>query len=329
MMKRKTVIIVVLILISCWAIYFYNYKQRQQASNELLILYGNVDIREVNLSFRVPGLVKRMFFEEGDVIKSGQVIAYIDREQYIDSFNEANAIVNANNAKLNKLLAGTRKEEVEQAKAHVQEQEAILVNAKLLLVRSEQGYRAGVISKQDYDEAKKQRDAASARLTLLKNALLEAVNGPRKEDIQAASMQLHAAKANAARFEKNIFYTVLNSPSDGVILTRIKEPGAYVAAGEPIYTLAINSPKWIQTYVGETNLGKIKPGMQAQITMDSYPNKVYIGKVGFISPTAEFTPKSVETQELRSSLVYRVRIIAQDPQNQLRQGMPVTVKVKI
>lgn len=326
---KKALISICLIFLGFFLIgkYFYDKHERNLAA--WITVYGNVDIREVNLSFRIPGLVKIMSLEEGYEVKQGQIIAYLDKDQYIDQLNQAQAVVSANNAELNKLLAGTRPEEVAQAKALVQEQEAITTNAKILFERNKQGYLAGVVSKQEFDNSKKQIDASRAKLSSTKNALLEALNGPRKEDIQNARANLQAAIAQASHLERTISYTDLISPSDGTILTRIKEPGAYVSAGEPIYTLAINSPKWIQTYIEEKNLGKIKPGMEALINNDSYPNKTYKGIVGFISPTAEFTPKSVETSEVRSSLVYRVRIIVYDTKNQLRQGMPVTVKFKI
>ena len=274
-------------------------------------------------------LVKIMKLEEGDIAKKGQIIAYIDKNQYTDQLNEANAEQNVQKANLDKLLAGTRAEEIAQAKALVQEREATLLNAKDFLEKNEKGYKAGVVSQQEYDNSVKQRDEAAARLSSSREALVEALNGPRMEDVQAAKASLKAAQAKSSSLQKTISYTTLNAPSDGAILTRIKEPGAYVNAGEPVYTLAINSPKWIQTYVDETDLGKVRPGMKAQITSDSFTNKTYSGYIGFISPTAEFTPKSVETPELRASLVYRLRVIVKDPENELRQGMPVTVKLKI
>lgn len=307
---------------------YFGYIHTKKHSNTL-VLYGNVDIREVNLSFRIPGLIKSMLLEEGSLVKMGQSIAYLDKDQYIDQLNEAHALVNAYAAELNKLLAGTRSEDITQAKALVQEREVALGNAKLLFARNRQGHKSGVVSKQEYDNSIKQKDAAEAMLLAAKSSWLKAINGPRKEDIQAGWANLQAAKARAARLEKTIVYTTLISPNDGVILTRIKEPGTYIASGEPVYTVAINSPKWVQAYVDETNLGKLQPGLAVQITTDSYPNKIYTGIVGFISPTAEFTPKTVETPELRSSLVYRIRIVTVDPQNQLRQGMPVTIKINL
>jgi len=325
-MKKKLIVLLILFLFGYFA-YSYMQSKGEKKNDSILTIYGNVDIREVNLSFRVSGLIQAMKLEEGDSVHKGQIIAYLDKNQYTDQLNEANAQVNVQKAQLNKLHAGTRSEEIAQAKAIVKEREATLLNANSILNRNEKLCKVGAISLQEYENSIKQRDEAAARLASSREALLEALNGPRIEDIQAAEASLTALQSKSAGLKKTISYTALLSPSDGTVLTRIKEPGAYVSAGEPVYTLTINSPKWIQAYVDEKNLGKISPGMTAQITSDSYPNKIYSGYIGFISPTAEFTPKSVETPELRTSLVYRLRIIVKDPENRLRQGIPVTVKL--
>jgi len=327
-MKKKALILIVLILAGLF-VYYHIHSRQEKKDTGILTIYGNVDIREVNLSFRVPGLVKEMNLEEGNNTKKGQIIAYLDRNQYIDQLNESNAQVNAQKAQLDKLLAGTRNEEIAQAKALVQEREAALSNAEDIFNRNSKSYKSGIVSQQEYINSVKQKDEAQARLSYSREALIQALNGPRIQDIQAARASLKASQARSSSLQKTISYTTLSAPSNGTVLTRIKEPGTYVNAGESIYTLALNSPKWIQAYVDEIDLGKIHSGMKTQITSDSFPNKIYSGYIGFISPTAEFTPKSVETPELRSSLVYRLRIIVKDPQNQLRQGMPVTVGIKI
>jgi HlyD family secretion protein len=117
----------------------------------------------------------------------------------------------------------------------------------------------------------------------------------------------------------------LVAPAAGFILTRVREPGAIVASGEAIFTLAVSSPVWVRAYVDEPDLGRVRPNMAASVTTDSAPGKIYHGHVGFISPVAEFTPKTVETRELRTDLVYRLRVIVDNPDQGLRQGMPVTV----
>ena len=154
-----------------------------------------------------------------------------------------------------------------------------------------------------------------------------AVEGPRKEDIAAAEATLTALQAAQELAGKRLIDTKLLAPSDGSIRNRILEPGAMVSAGTPVLTLALTNPLWVRAYISEPDLGKIQEGMRAELHTDTHHGKVYKGWVGFISSTAEFTPKTVESTELRTKLVYRARIFACDPQKELRLGMPVTVTI--
>jgi len=135
------------------------------------------------------------------------------------------------------------------------------------------------------------------------------------------------AEASLANAQLRVEDTVLKSPSDGVVLTRAQEPGAILQAGTTVFTLSLQAPVWVRAYIEEPMLGRIHPGMKVQVYSDSAPGKPYAGTIGYISPRAEFTPKSVETSELRTSLVYRLRIVVEKPDEMLRQGMPVTVSV--
>ncbi len=152
--------------------------------------------------------------------------------------------------------------------------------------------------------------------------------GPRKEDIDAARAQLSAEDATVMQYELRLADSRLVSPGAGTILTRARERGAIVAGGETIFALTLTSPVWVRTYVDEPDLGKIHPGMQVKVHTDS-SDHVYTGQIGFISPTAEFTPKTVETRALRTDLVYRLRVVVDNPDAGLRQGMPVTVVVDL
>lgn len=323
-MKKFLIAGVILISLAVFA-WFYFTKDKKDSN--ILTLYGNVDIREVNLSFRIGGRIIKMPFEEGDRIKTGQVLAYLDKNEFEDNVNQAKAETMVKQAQLNELLAGTRSEQIAQAEANTREKKATLANSEKLLEKNKLGYEANVVSLQEFQNTQTQVKEAKAKLSSAEQALKEAINGPRKEDIQAARASLEAAKANLSGSMKNIYYTKLISPSNGVILTRVQEPGAVVSATQTVYSLSLNDPKWIQAYIDEVDLGKIYPGMIAEIKTDTYSDKVYKGQIGFISPVAEFTPKSVETKELRTDLVYRLRVIVKDPENELRQGMPVTVNL--
>lgn len=325
-MKKTTLISLVLLLIAILVFFFFI---KSSKVSDILTLYGNVDIREVNLSFRIDGRIEKMTFEEGDAVNEGDVVAILDKAQFLDSVDQSKAEVNVKQAQLNELLAGTREEEIAQARALVKERESTFINAQDLLYKNELGFEAGVISLQELQNSQTQVKETSARFQSAKDSLREAINGPRKENIQSARASLDASKAALSKAEKNLSYTELISPSNGVMVTRVQEPGAVVGKSQTIYTLSLNNPKWIQAYIDEVNLGKIYHGMIAEIKTDSYPDKRYKGQIGFISPIAEFTPKSVETKELRTDLVYRLRVIVKDPKNELRQGMPVTVVLNL
>jgi HlyD family secretion protein len=186
-----------------------------------------------------------------------------------------------------------------------------------------------LIAQQTVDDAKAAAEAAQARLKAARETLNLVLAGPRKEDIAAARATLKAREAEFAFARQQLADADLYAPANGVIQNRILEPGDMVSPQTPVYTLALTDPVWVRAYIAESDLGKIRLGMLAQVSTDSYPGKHYRAWVGFISPTAEFTPKSVETTDVRTSLVYQVRIFVCNPQNQLRLGMPATVTIPL
>ena len=323
----------VFVLIGClyFAITFWRDKQ-----NQTLVLYGNVDIRQVDLGFRVSGRLLKMLFEEGDEIKTGDLIAVLDKGPYEASLAAAQGELAQAAANYAKLKHGNRYQEIEEARATVRERQATFENAEILFKRQSEQIKVGSTSQQAYDDALANKIAADALLKNAKEALSLAEEGFRQEDIDAGRAALETAKAQLESAKINLQDTEILSPSDGIILTRVREPGAIVAPESIVYTLTLHYPVWIRAYVSETDLGRIKPGMEALVTTDANPDKPFKGQIGFISPQAEFTPKTVETPELRTDLVYRIRIvvndpegiIVNDPEGQLRQGMPVTAKIK-
>lgn len=273
-MKGKIFIALGVLIVIGIGIYLYILEKPKKETG-WITLYGNVDIRQVDLGFRVFGRVQTLLFEEGDLVKQGQLMAVLDKIPY--------------------------EEQIWQNRANVSSIQASLSNAEQKFKRRN-AVNPAAISQEDYD------DALYNYETLIAN--------------------LDAAKAALATSLTNYEDTQILCPTDGTILTRIREPGSVVNVGEPVYTLSIKSPVWIRAYVSEPNLGKIYPGMPAEITTDTPGSHVYDGNIGFISPVAEFTPKNVETTDLRTDLVYRLRIYVTDVDEGLRQGMPVTVKLK-
>jgi HlyD family secretion protein len=271
----KRLFIILLLLAAAGGGYYYYYKEHQHHDGAIT-LYGNVDIRDVNLGFRVFGRLEKMNFEEGDRVKKGEVLAVLDKQPYTDAVNAATA--------------------------DLQDKKEALDIAEKTFVRKRELLATKFASQQAYDEA-----------LVIKNR---------------ASAGLHVAEANMQDARIKFADTDILAPADGTILTRVREPGSIVNPGESIYVLALDDPIWIRAYISDLDLGKIYPGMMAKISADSQPGKYYEGQIGFISPVAEFTPKTVETTDLRTKLVYRLRITVLNKDRYLRQGMPVTVEIE-
>ncbi|SEP40446.1 HlyD family secretion protein [Rhodospirillales bacterium URHD0017] len=298
-------------------------------ASDQLTLYGNVDIRQVDMAFQAIGRVQELRVEEGDSVKAGDTLALLDPDTYRDLADLARARVEAQRVALQRLQTGSRPEEIAREKASVEASRAAVIDAELLLKRRTELLKTGNVSRELYDEAKNAYDTARARLDVASQVSRLTEIGPRQEDIDQAKAMLSAQQATLSMAEQRLADTQLKSPSDAIVLSRIVEPGAMVGPNTPVYTLALTDKIWVRTYISEPDLGRIKPGMAVKIATDTDPDRAYDGWIGFISPTAEFTPKTVETTELRTQLVYRLRVFVRNPDARLRQGMPVTVRVPL
>jgi HlyD family secretion protein len=300
---------------------------RGRGQAERPTLFGNVDIRDVSLAFRVGGRVSDIRVDEGSVVHAGDLIASLDGEPLQDAVANAEAAVAATGAHAAMLHKGYRTEDVEQAKAKLDSARAALKDAEQQLVRQQTMVPTGAAPQRTLDNAQSQRDQAAAQVRTAEQNLRELSTGYRKEEVEEADGQARQAQASLATARLNLRDAQLIAPSDGVILTRAVEKGSMVAAGTPGFSLTLTSPVWARAYVSETELGRFNSGTRVTLATDLHPDRPYHGVVGFVSPTAEFTPKNVETADLRTALVYRLRIVVADPDVQLRQGMPVTVRL--
>ena len=243
----------------------------------VLVIYGDVDIRDVNLGFRVPGRIETVLKDEGDSVSQGELVASLDKSTY--------------------------KEALAEHAADVEVKAAVLKDAEITLKRDATMVASGGISKLTYDNDLSARDQALP--------------------------SLHLAQAQLASAQTDLNDAEIRSPSDGVVITRAEEPGAIVPSGNTVLTVSLYNPVWVRAYISESDLGDVHPGEEVEVFTDTQPRHPYHGKVGFVSPEAEFTPKSVETTDLRTSLVYRLRIVIDDSGPELRQGMPCTVKIHL
>jgi len=323
-MRKKLLIVALLVGVAAAAIAIWLLRGKNEPQSGLT-LYGNVDIRKVDLGFRVGGRVAALTVQEGDRLTAGQLVARLEQAPYADALHLAEARQAQAAAQLAKLEAGNRPQEIAQAKALVKEREASVVNLELDFRRKQNLLATGVIPRQDFDTVTARLAEARARLETARQGLKLARAGFRKEEIAAARADLKAAEAASSAARTNLADTEIRAPDEGVLLTRVAEPGAVVAPGQTVATLSFDNPVWVRVYVDEPDLGRIAPGMAAKIITDTALEHPYRGHVGFISPEAEFTPKTVQTEELRTRLVYQVRVIADNPDHGLRQGMPVTV----
>jgi HlyD family secretion protein len=250
---------------------------RVEHRHEPLTFYGNVDIREVTLGFRVPGRLEKMLFEEGDFVSPGQVMAQLEQ----DTFDEDLALANA----------------------QLVEAEAAYDNAKQVNERRTRLIKTGAVSQALFDQA-------------------VAMNTQTQAQVKAAQVQIEKAKTALSD-------TYIKAPTSGYILTRVREPGSIIGTGQTVYTLTVSDPVWVRAFIDEPKLGLIYPGQKVEVYTDTEPKKPYHGHIGYIASKAEFTPKNVETTQLRTDLVYRFRIVVDNPDKHLRQGMPVTVKIPL
>ena len=325
-MKRKALIILLLVVAAAVCLAWW-FTRRENAAHELL-LHGNVDLRQVELSFNNSERIAAVLAQEGDRIRKGQVLARLDTRRLEPQVAQAEAQAAAQGKIVERLRNGSRPEEIAQARANVESAKADVAKASSQYERlkSAAEISAGrAVRQQDVDDAKAALRVAEAKLAVNQKALDLAIIGPRKEEIDENEARLRANEAQAALLRQQLADAELVAPIDAVVRTRVMEPGDMASPQKPVFSLAITDPKWVRAYVSEPDLGKVHSGMTASIMVDSFPKRRFEGWVGFVSPVAEFTPKAVQTEELRTSLVYEVRVFVKDPSDELRLGMPSTV----
>jgi HlyD family secretion protein len=296
-----------------------------------IVLHGNVDIRQVSLAFEEAGRITMLGAEEGDRVKAGTVLARLDTTTWQLQAQQAEAQLAAQKQALLKLRNGSRPEEVTEAAARAEQARADAARAagdlaRLKTIGAHTGGQA--ISAEDLDHATRAAATAEAKVRELDAALRLARIGPRAEDIANAQAQVDAAAAQVTLLHHDIDLGELRAPADAVVRSRLLEPGDMASAQRPVLALALTHPKWVRVYLNEADLGRVHMGVHAQVASDSAPGQAIAGTVGYMSSVAEFTPKSVETEDLRTNLVYEVRVLVDDPGDRLRLGQPVTVRLR-
>lgn len=326
-MPRKILILIVAAAIV--AVTIWHFTHRNAGDGNDLVLYGNVDIRQVQLAFNGAERISKMLVSEGEHVKKGQLLATEDTTQLKHNVALQQARLDAQQQVVARLQAGSRPQEISRARAESEAARIAAGNAEHTYQRALALVARHFVAQQQADDAHATSDAAQARYQAAHQTLRLAELGPRKEDIAAAKAVLQADQAALDTARKALADAALQAPADGVIEARILEPGDMASPQKPVFTLALTTPLWVRAYVSEPDLGKIRVGARAEVSTDSAPDLRERGWVGYISSTAQFTPKSVETQEVRTALVYQVRVFVCNPQQQLRLGMPATVVIPL
>ncbi len=391
-MKKNRLIPLIIILIVGGVLLYYYFLQNRRGEGTDIAVSGNIEVTTVDVSFKIPGKIDRLAVEEGDEVKESQLIASLEHRDLssqkaraeaswasaesripalqknielqdqatLQEISQAEAAVEASFARLQQLLTGSRPQEIQAAKANLEQAQADAVKRKADLERAEKLYQNNFISAQDWDSAKNAYEVAAANQKKAEENYALVVEGPRKEEIDAARAQWEQAKAalklaKAHRIQVEVLrkelltaqaqvkeaasaievidtqigYCRLSAPLSGVVLVKNTETGEFVVPGGAVVTLGDVEKPWLKAFINEGDLGKVKLGQKASVTTDSYPGKVYPGKITFISSEAEFTPKNVQTAKERVKLVYRIKVSLENPHRELKPGMPADGRINI
>ncbi|MDH3256938.1 MAG: efflux RND transporter periplasmic adaptor subunit [Nitrospinota bacterium] len=378
-MIAKILVLVLLIGGGYWAYTRYAKPVKLPVPVNAIRISGNIEVTDAQLGFKIPGLVVERKVDEGEVVKQGQLIARLESSDLAQEVELRQSEVNAAQATLNELLAGSRPEEikeaeaaVEHAQAHVDEllagsrpQEIASAKAEVASAQAERDnyqlefdrqkklFEKGVVSEEAFKKAKTNLEVARAKLREMKEKLKLTQEGPRREEIERAKAdlrqaqerltlvrkgprqetidqaraRLEQAKATLRLAQTKLGYATMISPMPGVVLSKNIEPGEFVSPGTPVVTIGNLQDIWLRGYINETDLGRVKLNQNVNVWVDTFPDKVYEGTVTFIASKAEFTPKNVQTQKERVKLVYRVKVSIDNPEMELKPGMPADADI--
>ena len=337
--KKKVVVLLVIVLLCIGGWFFKGRMQNSFASEDTgMVLYGNVDNRQVQLSFQLPERILELYPDEGTMVRKGEVLGMLDPVRIENEIMAAKATISireaalrAAEAGLKKTQNGTRVEYIAIAKAGLAALNARYKNAQIENNRSAQLFKSNVITKREQEKYEAEYFFYKGAIEAVQSILARLIKGERSEDIdiqeanvEKAKAELLQAQSNLRILEQKLADTKLYAPEDGIIRNRIHEPGEMVSPQAPVLTMSVISPKWIRTYIRESNLMKVKIGDTVNIQFDG-TDQLFTGRIGYIASNAEFTPKNIETEELRTNLVYEVRVYVEDKENLLKLGAPATI----
>jgi HlyD family secretion protein len=326
-MKRRAILIVVVLAIAGTALYFFVFRKPVPPAE--MRLSGNIEAHESLIGFKVPGRIIDLPVEEGQELQAGDLIARLDTADYAQQVAIDQAATQVRESQLQLALAGSREQDIKAAHQAVLDAQADLDQKKKDFARYDSLYKLDEVTGQIRDQAQTNVERAQAVYERQLQIYKELVEGTRKEQIAIDRASLHQARQTLGMSRIRLSYTNLEAPFSGVILVRQAELGEVASAGSPVITLADLDHIWLRVYLPETQLARVKFGEQVTVRSDTFPNKSYTGRVSFISPEAEFTPKTVQTDQERVTLVYRMKVDIDNPNHELKPGMPADVYIPL
>lgn len=328
-MNRRRVLLPISVVLmaaagSGW--WFFSYSTRHA---QTIDLSGNIEATETDVGFKVRGTIIELPIEEGTWVERGMLLARVEERDLVRAAALAEAQLKVAQAKLNELLAGSRRQEIKAALEQLNQAESDLERQQKEFDRIKDLFAQGLASgsaMDNVDAARKIAESAATRARALYDLVKE---GPRREEIASARAAVDQARENFELAKVQLGYATLTSPISGVVLVKTAEVGEVVSPGTPVVTLGDIDHPWLRAYVNETDLGRVKWGQAVEVTTDTFPGKVYHGTIGFISSEAEFTPKSVQTRKERVTLVYRIKVNLENPNRELKPGMPADGVIRL
>lgn len=324
-MLRKFLIL--LFIFGMAGLLFYLFIKDRGKVDQTIRVSGNIEAQEVNIGFKISGRIASLPVQEGDWVEKGAIVGRLDDKDFRHRLELAQASLRTAEARLERLLAGSRPEEIREAEAALHQAQYDVTNRKNQYERMKALFERGVIPKETLDNVETGYKMAVAQLQRVEERYKLVKEGPRKEDIEEARAQVEQAKASLRLSEAQLKDTILHSPISGIVLVKSAEVGEVVNPGTTVMTLADIRNVWLKAYIPETELSRVKWGQEVIVTTDLKPQKEYKGRISFISSQAEFTPKQIQTEKERVTLVYRIKIDIPNPDRELKPGMPADGRI--
>ncbi|MGE5283415.1 MAG: efflux RND transporter periplasmic adaptor subunit [Actinomycetota bacterium] len=322
MKGKKAIVMVAAVLLVIGAGIAVWLHLREAKEVGVIRVSGNIEVTEVDVSFKIPGRLLQRSVDEGMSVSAGQFVARLDSADLEREVSMKEAEFQAADAVLRELVAGSRPKEIARARAAVAGMQAEAGRLSGDFDRAKALYAKGAISRQEFEKARAAYEVAEEKRKEAADSLHLVVEGPRREQIEQSRARVRQAKEALELARTRLSYATIASPLAGMVLSKNVEPGDYVAPGTPVVTVGSLKDPWLRAYIEETELGRVKVGQAVEVSTDTYPGKKYAGRVSFIASQAEFTPKNVQTRKERVKLVYRIKIDVSNPDMELKPGMP-------